>query len=1340
MAFSRKAFVNFLLPLIGLLLVAAAIFVALPSASAYSSCTPGATCDTAGQACTYFLPTDSLCRSTLSCTSYNQSQTRTVPYDTACFCMQNLEITSVNDESLAGSGAESLFRISVRQSNLVKYRQETTYSNLLLFNSGDMVCTGCKYNNPSCGSNQYCDTSRNVCIYNQPTCKWYEELRNGQCRLLSGYCYSDGDCGGDEVCSDNTCRYQYCDHNCGYLRHWNGNTCVSDWDYDYDSCSDSGSYVWGYNSGSYYSHSDYCSGNTLTEYYCSGTGYASTTEYCTNGCSNGACNSGSTGSCYDSDGGLSPDTYGYVQVGSSTYYDTCLSDGITLAEGVCQNGQYNNPGYSCTNGCSNGKCNSGSSTSCTNDYCQSTYGSNYYCNANGQCQYQAPSNPSGGYTCSAGEKICGIDCYKYYYLSSTCTGVVKDYCIRYGITNPEVSNVNPCNHNLGGDNACVVRGYLEHNDLQISAETNQFCKNDPPVDCKAYLTGPGLSRTYVGAYPFDVLPNLEYTGVVHVNQSYFKQQGTYSMDVVCNIELPSGSVACTSGCDSAGATVNFHVDTCNTAISVETDKYQYASGEMMTINGKIRNNNLPIGTTVYVRIQDLLGNTQATIPVSASGGEFSTNWIVPSSLSSGSYRINATAQFNSCPQAASNVVVALASCDVTVASAFSQKGFASPASVSGTVYNHGTPLSAANVTVKIFKDGNLYKQAYVGSLLDGTYTLSIPGPFGDGTYSSQVDAKYLSCPVVSSYATGASTFAGTCDLRLVNGAAKFSSTASGVQVTGYLADGNGTRVSGTYTIEVRDKAGATVGSASGVSTSSGDISASIANVPAGDYDVTVKSQSGSCASTDKLSLGGDFTVSLYSSPSCGTTSGTYQIKLKNSQQSSTTVTVTYSSISQVTLSGPTSVSLSAGEEKIISVTAAFADGFSGGSLGVVNFNNGNSASSQALEIPICASVSGSIHLNLVDKLRSAAIGQRVCYAMQVENRGPDSGTVTMSYDSGPYYVGGSFNFQQYRLSSYETRDDLSFCATVPNAQFYTIPIVIRANAPFGTATDTVALSSGASSSDISIGFSGCPNIAIGVQYPITLYNNGETANYAVEVTDNGYLHPIVSPPVINNFARYSSQIVTVSVNPTGLLSANYVTLYIRKDGTIVKQQQLCFATIGAKNASSQYASSLYAINRSTLSQSQSSNTPDVTIYAPQIDYSYNGTYFIANASFLVKNNEDRALLYEADVSLPEGWQAQYYPRAATIRSGDMREFTVAMSTDNFQKRVYQASIAIVDPIGRTASAPFSIDATNVEPGTGILTGFFSAAGFSGYGLAIAVLLVIGAVLFYGIRMNEEAAA
>lgn len=1339
MAFSRKAFINFLLPILGLLLVAGAIFLAFPSASAYSSCTPGATCDSAGQTCTYYLPTDSSCRSTLTCDSFNQSQTSNVPYDTACFCMQNLAITQVTDQSLAGNGAEINFKISTRQSNQVNYRQETTYSNLLRFNSGDMTCTSdyCRYHNCRNYYDYNYDYYGHDCGYFQT---WNSYL--GRCESNSNYySYTDscyGRCDDDtQYCDNGQCRY-YSNYYSGssgscydsdgldystrgyttYLTSGNGGTTTS-----YDECRD-------------YNGNGVSSGPVVAEKYCSNDLPTETTYTCPNGCSNGACRSSGSYSDY------SPSIY------SSNYdYDLTCSDDA-YGDSYCQSVFGTMFGHSFR--CVFGQCMSTTSStpSCgSTECCQSQYGSNYYYSSSSDRCLQY-TTPSGGYSCSSqDELICGLKCSEYASIDAECGAVLKSYCSSHNVNYLSVGE--PCKE-CGTTAQCSLTPYYDSSnnaqkwminsfDNGENSAGGQWCKNDPPVVCNAYLSGPGLSRTLVGTYNFDTLPNVEYPGTVSIAQSYFGQQGTYALDVSCDVQLPANSVACSSGCTSAASTLNFHVDTCNTAINVETDKVQYASGELMTIRGALRNNNLPIGTTVYVRVQDLFGNTQATIPVTASGGEFSTNWIVPSTLSSGSYRINATAQFNACPAASSNIVVGVASCDVTVASTLTQSGSSSPATVTGTVYNHGTSLSGANVTVKIYKDGGLYKQAYVGSLLDGTYSISLPGTYSTGLYSAIVEAKYLTCPAVSSTAASSSTitFEGECNTKLTNGVARFSSSVGGVQVTGYLADSAGTRAKGTYVIEVRNKAGTVIGSTSGTTTNAGDISASITNIAAGDYDVVVKSVSGSCTSTDKLSLGGDYSVSLLSSPACGSASSVYQIKLKNSQSSSMTVSMAYSSASQVTLSGPSSVVLPASGEAVISVTVGFADTVSGGSLGVVNFNNSNSASSQSLQLPICAS--GNLRVNLVDKLRSGSIGQRLCYNFQVENRGAESGTVTLSYDSGPYYVDGSFSLQQFRLSSYETRDDLQFCATVPNAQFYTLPLVLRASAPFSVATDTVAMSSGVSSTDISVGFSGCPNIAKGVQYPITLYNNGETANYAVEITDNGYLHPLVSPQVINNFARYSNQVITVSVNPTGLLSANYVTLYIRKDGAIVKQQQLCFATVAAANASSQYSSSLYAVNRSALSQPQQGNAPDVTIYAPQIDYTYNGTHFVANASFLVRNNENRSLLYEANVNLPEGWEAKYYPRAATIRSGDMREFTVAISAANFQKRVYTASIAIVDPIGRTASAPFTIDATNAGS-SGILTGFFSASGASGFGVVLVVLLAIGAVLFYGIRKHEETAA
>ncbi|MFA5246669.1 MAG: hypothetical protein WC408_02125 [Candidatus Micrarchaeia archaeon] len=1425
MALSKKTY-EFLLPLVGLLLVAGAIFFVFPSASAYAACSPGQLCDATGQTCTYYLPTDSLCKSTLTCNSYNISNIITIPHDNDCYCMQRIEITRVDDKSLQGGDADVSFQFSVRHGNIVTYSQETVYGQKLLFDSGSMTCSGCKYNNPVCASGQHCDTSRNICIDDYDSCDWWEYYSGGMCRLRSGYCYSDGDCGYDEECSNHVCAYKHHDDNCGWWQYYDGWSChnnpgyctyssdcsgynsycdssyhtcrnggynsCSNCDYSYqycddgvcrsnvdhyDSCydSDGGRYpdtfgrLTGYDFGSYKSRDDYCIGDYVSEGYCSGNDFESSSYYCENGCSNGKCNSGPySGSCYETDDGYDLENYGVAHADSGTVEDRCINNYV-LRESYCEDGEIRTTEEECQNYCQNGECINSNTRACSEweyyDYnekrCRISegrctqfdlskcYSNGQYCSSDHYCTFGSSSTGSssstGEYHCSSGEYVCGLDCEDYYYISATCGSVMKSYCQTHSVNYLSIGPV--CKDYGASTVQCSLT--LAYNANTQSQEWminefddpksigGQYCRYDPPVNCNAYLTGPGLSRTSIGTYPFETFPDVVYSPAITVNRSYFKTQGTYTLDVNCKITLPTNSTECNAGCGTAGATVSFHVDTCGTTLSMETDKYQYYPGDVMTIYGKVKNNNIPISTTIHIGVYNAAGTKVGDIPVLASNGEYTTNWIVPSDYRSGAYILNATAQFNACAPAASNIGIGVTSCSIDVSAAVSQKGFSNPATVSGTVSNYAAPLSGANVTVMIYKDGSLYRQSFGATLVNGNYAITLPGPYSDGTFSTQVSIGYNTCKQVSTYTSpfgGGSTgsFSGSCDLHVINAAAKFSESSGGLLVTGTLADGNNTAVAGTYNVEARDSAGAVAGSASGSTSSNGAISVTIANLAAGKYDVVITSSSGPCSATDKVSTNADYTVMLFSSPTCGTTSGNYQVKLKNNQQSSTTVTIAYSSISKVAFSGPSSVNLDGNSEKVISIDVAFADGFSGGSIGIVNFNNGNDASAQSLELPICAV--GNIRLNIIDKMRSGSIGQQMCYKMYVENRGPESGTVTLSYESGAYYTNGVFNFQQFRLSSYETRDDLEFCATVPNSQFSVIPIVVRATAPFGTTSDTVALSNSATSSDISVSFSGCPYITAGMQFPISLYNNGETGNYVVELSDNGYLHPAVNSPVIYNFARNSNQIVTISVSPSGLWASNYVTLYIRKEGAIVKQQQLCFQTVGAKNASSNYASSLYGITRQPLS-TQSSDV-NLSIYPPQFYYYYNGSNFVANASFLVQNNEDRALNIEATVTLPSGWNLSYSPRAMVIAAGDMREFVVVMSASDFEKKQYNGVFTAADPNARKVRAQFTLDASDAGQGAGILTGFVSGA-MSSYGLGILVLIAIGGVLLVGIRKNYQ---
>jgi hypothetical protein len=124
-------------------------------------------------------------------------------------------------------------------------------------------------------------------------------------------------------------------------------------------------------SGEVVSGNDYCMGNVLKELYCDASGFVNTDAYtCPNGCSNGACVSGTASSCTDSDGGDNPDAVGTVTYNGATfiapdtgttnkYTDRCYvqSNGDqAVTEFSCSNNNLIASNHYCPNGCSNGAC------------------------------------------------------------------------------------------------------------------------------------------------------------------------------------------------------------------------------------------------------------------------------------------------------------------------------------------------------------------------------------------------------------------------------------------------------------------------------------------------------------------------------------------------------------------------------------------------------------------------------------------------------------------------------------------------------------------------------------------------------------------------------------------------------------------------------------------------------------------------------------------------------------------------------------------------------------------------------------------------------------------------
>jgi len=96
-------------------------------------------------------------------------------------------------------------------------------------------------------------------------------------------------------------------------------------------------------------YTDYCSNNTLIEYYCNGSELLNTTHECEVLCGNGSCLI-----CYDSDGGKDYYTAGEVKQNIGIVKDYC-NDSV-LVEFYCSNDNLSSELYDCINGCENGSC------------------------------------------------------------------------------------------------------------------------------------------------------------------------------------------------------------------------------------------------------------------------------------------------------------------------------------------------------------------------------------------------------------------------------------------------------------------------------------------------------------------------------------------------------------------------------------------------------------------------------------------------------------------------------------------------------------------------------------------------------------------------------------------------------------------------------------------------------------------------------------------------------------------------------------------------------------------------------------------------------------------------
>ncbi len=282
-------------------------------------------------------------------------------------------------------------------------------------------------------------------------------------------------------------------------------------------------------------YTDYCSGNSVVEYYCSSsqaTTVSSSTQECASGstCSDGRCIAQSTttttvppysGGCTDSDGGMdyfkkgvgvgiyagaaagynaiygqepNPTSPKSTTNSYSTYHDHCASS-TQLNEGFCDsNGKLAAIGHSCTYGCNDGVCLPAPSTTTTTspkktdgDKCTSP--SECYANActNGVCG--TSGCPGNSRTCPDGTTVtcsnykdtstntCRTDCYLPTCPSATTTTYYTPTTLACSSSYPSYCNtVDQCK-NIG-NNWCPTSG-----GGYCTRESCQYCQSGQAWNC-----------------------------------------------------------------------------------------------------------------------------------------------------------------------------------------------------------------------------------------------------------------------------------------------------------------------------------------------------------------------------------------------------------------------------------------------------------------------------------------------------------------------------------------------------------------------------------------------------------------------------------------------------------------------------------------------------------------------------------------------------------------------------------------------------------------------------------------------------------------------------------------
>ncbi|VVB66828.1 Carboxypeptidase regulatory-like domain protein [Candidatus Norongarragalina meridionalis] len=366
------------------------------------------------------------------------------------------------------------------------------------------------------------------------------------------------------------------------------------------------------------------------------------------------------------------------------------------------------------------------------------------------------------------------------------------------------------------------------------------------------------------------------------------------------------------------------------------------------------------------------------------------------------------------------------------------------------------------------------------------------------------------------------------------------------------------------------------------------------SLPAGDYGITAskKDYDDSRASgtvfngrtttvsmcLQKASESCDFSAQIIRSPICPYSENPqpYQMKITSNIDTEQTVSLIFSNPS---ISGPGTVYLAPRMSTIVDLYSNPLPNFAGGNYVMVSLVG--TTCTKNIQIPACES--GGLSVEAVESSKTGFGGTRVCYPLIVRNMGLGHGLVTMS----AAVTGASENYiTQFTPSSFvitpQESKNVEFCVDIPAGASGSPSFVIRATSPINDATATVSLTAPGSSL-FTTNATQC--MAVDAKSTLTsvaigITNNALSGDYDVVLADNNLTAR--TQDKIYNFVQGTTRVIYVDVNPYGKFAGDHrFDLYLKKDGVIVFQQNLCFRVLGEQRLYAQLSPNTLTVARNS---------------------------------------------------------------------------------------------------------------------------------------------------------------